>query len=85
MSRGFPHIITHQNLLNQSEDQELTQGRVNRRKHSRTNSAIQEHVSQGYARTYCCPTRGIVLGLMGMVGIKGVVGGSEGRRGEWGD
>jgi len=42
-------------------------------------------VSRGYARTYCCPTRGIVLGLMGMVGMKGVVGGSEGRRGEWGD
>ena len=41
----------------------------------------------GYARTYCCPTRGIVFGLsrMGMVGMKGVVGGSEGRRGEWGD
>ena len=33
-------------------------------------------------RTYCCPTRGIVLGLsrVGMVGMKGVVGGSEGRR-----
>jgi len=46
-----------------------------------------EDVSRGYARTYCCPTRGIVLGLsrMGMVGMKGVVGGSEGRRGEWGD
>ena len=41
-------------------------------------------VSQGYAWTYCCPTRGIVLGLSeeGMVGMKGVVGGSEGRRGE---
>jgi len=38
----------------------------------------------GYAWTYCCPTRGIVLGLseVGMVGMKGVVGGSEGRRGE---
>ena len=44
-------------------------------------------VSQGCAQTYCCPTRGIVLGLLavGMVGIKGVVGGSVGRRGEWGD
>jgi len=44
-------------------------------------------VSRGYVRTYCCPTRGIVLGLsaVGMVGIKGVVGGSVGRRGEWGD
>jgi len=44
-------------------------------------------LSRGYARTYCCPTRGIVLGLLavGMVGIKGVVGGSVGRRGEWGD
>ena len=44
-------------------------------------------LSRGYVRTYCCPTRGIVLGLlrMGMVGMKGVVGGSEGRRGEWGD
>ena len=44
-------------------------------------------LSWGYARTYCCPTRGIVLGLsrVGMVGMKGVVGGSEGRRGEWGD
>jgi len=44
-------------------------------------------VSPGYAWTYCCPTRGIVLGLLmvGMVGMKGVVGGSEGRRGEWGD
>jgi len=41
-------------------------------------------LSQGYARTYCCPTRGIVLGFseVGMVGMKGVVGGSEGRRGE---
>ena len=41
-------------------------------------------MSREYARTYCCPTRGIVLGLsvVGMVGIKGVVGGSEGRRGE---
>jgi len=41
-------------------------------------------VSREYARTYCCSTRGIVLGLsvVGMVGIKGVVGGSEGRRGE---
>jgi len=38
-------------------------------------------VSGGYARTYCCPTRGIALGLLevGMVGMKGVVGGSEGR------
>ena len=43
-----------------------------------------ELMSRGYAWTYCCPTRGIVLGLLevGMVGIKGVVGGSEGRRGE---
>ena len=41
-------------------------------------------LSWGYAWTYCCPTRGIVLGLsrVGMVGMKGVVGGSEGRRGE---
>jgi len=41
-------------------------------------------LSRGCARTYCCPTRGIVLGLseVGMVGMKGVVGGSEGRRGE---
>ena len=47
-------------------------------------SAARTDVSRGYARTYCCPTRGIVLGLseVGMVGIKGVVGGSEGRRGE---
>ena len=44
-------------------------------------------MSRGYARTYCCPTRGIVLGfsVVGMVGMKGVVGGSVGRRGEWGD
>jgi len=44
-------------------------------------------VLRGYAQTYCCPTRGIVLGLlvMGMVGMKGVVGGSEGRRGDWGE
>jgi len=42
------------------------------------------YMSRGYARTYCCPTRGIVLGFsgVGMVGMKGVVGGSEGRRGE---
>jgi len=41
-------------------------------------------LSWGYVWTYCCPTRGIVLGLseVGMVGMKGVVGGSEGRRGE---
>ena len=33
-------------------------------------------VSRGYVWTYCCPTRGIVLGLseVGMVGMKGVVG-----------
>jgi len=47
----------------------------------------QSNLSREYARTYCCPTRGIVFGLsrVGMVGMKGVVGGSEGRRGEWGD
>ena len=41
-------------------------------------------VSWGYAWTYCCPTRGIVLGLsrVGMVGMEGLVGGSEGSRGE---
>jgi len=46
--------------------------------------AVGMMVLREYARTYCCPTRGIVLGLsvVGMVGIKGVVGGSEGRRGE---
>jgi len=44
MIRGFLHIIPHQNLLDQSEDQEVTQGKVNRSKHSRTNSTIQEHV-----------------------------------------
>ena len=29
-------------------------------------------VSRGYARTYCCPTRGIVLGfsMVGMVGVE---------------
>jgi len=46
--------------------------------------ALRRRQSRGYAQTYCCPTRGIVLGLLrvGMVGMKGVVGGSEGRRGE---
>ena len=52
-----------------------------------SDSSSVHTLSQGYARTYCCPTRGIVLGfsVVGMVGIKGVVGGSVGRRGEWGD
>jgi len=64
----------------------------------RTYHAVGKHdmarvvqVLWGYARTYCCSTRGIVLGLsmVGMVGIKGVVGalregeasGGIGRRG----
>jgi len=44
MIQGFLHIIPYQNLLDQSENQEVTQGKVNRSKPSRTNSTIQEHV-----------------------------------------
>ena len=50
MPRGFLHIIPHQNLLDQSEDQEVTQGKVNRSKHSRTNNTIQEHVIDMWSR-----------------------------------
>ena len=40
-SGDFSTSPPYQNLLDQSEDQEVTQGRVNRSKHSRTNSTIQ--------------------------------------------
>jgi len=41
---GFLHIIPYQNLLNQSEDEGVTQDVINRSKHSRPNSTTQEHV-----------------------------------------
>jgi len=67
MIRGFLHIIPYQNSLDQSEDQEVTKGRVNRSKHSRTNSTIRvlsrrEVSARQDAMTYLVRVRELLSG-----------------------